>query len=568
MKHILKYICKTCSIHHILLVFMLIFTLLPALLGYWCLRSFTINIIGDKYLTGYISSLSSHISYSFEEFEDSINTSYLALSLYPGTIDSIEKRQNVEEILYGAFENEKLITYAELVMPDKVYTYSANGKIPEFYADISPDFINTFSNMGTNIMEGVISDDNTAYIVTGRRIYNYYSDKDLGYILFYTNEEYINRFYNRLKNPGDTIFITLNDCIISHDDKAALGKSLWIAGSDSAESEDTLSKTSVQKINIGKAFNGSLDITVSASYTETFAIIDFLNKINLFLLFGSFIIIFIVSMIISQRCLATIRELNTDILAFADDPENYIPKSKPNEVASLEAHFNEMTVKIRELIAKNELEREKKHIAELCMLQAQIKHHFVYNALDIVFWKAHSSNQQEIEKLVLALSSFFRISLSDGNNFIKVRNEIEHVKNYLTIEKMRFNELFDVEYRISEDILDIYVLKIILQPIVENCIKHGFKDIDYKGKIQINGYLRDSETLIFEVIDNGNGITSNPLAPSTQSRSDKISYGLSNISERLRFEYGEDSKINFIDTNGNGTHVEVVIKYKNKPETD
>ena len=563
-----KYICSVFPLHRILLAFMLVFTLVPVLLWYWCMQTFTYNIIVGKYLNSYVSTLTSHVSYNFAEFEDNINTCYLQLMLYPNIVNDIEKKKNIEDIMQYTFSNEQLISCAELITSDGVHTYSIDGKTPDFYKQISQEFIGQFTNTNCSIMEDILTEDGTTYIVMGRRVFDYYSSKDLGYILFYTNVDYLAPLYDGLKTESSNIFIIAGDCIISHTDKTALGKNLWLMIPDSSEGNRQLSKHSIQQINLPDILGGKINMVVETSYENMFEIIKLLNKINLILLLVAFVVIFLVSKIVSKKCLAVINKLNADIIAFADKPEEYIPKNHHSEIASLEYCFNNMVTRIQELITKNQQEQERKHVAELCTLQAQIKHHFVYNVLDIIFWKAHSCNQEEIKQIVLALSSFLRISLSHGNNFITVREEIKHAENYLILEKMRFENLFDVEFHIAEDILDIKILKIILQPIVENSVKHGFKDINYKGKIIINGYLRDENTLIFEVIDNGCGIASNPFAPSIHSLDNKISYGLSNISERLRFEYGEESKIKFIDTNGNGTHVEVVIKYKNKSDTE
>ena len=563
-----KYICSVFPLHRILLAFMLVFTLVPVLLWYWCMQTFTYNIIVGKYLNSYVSTLTSHVSYNFAEFEDNINTCYLQLTLYPNIVNDIEKKKNIEDIMQYTFSNEQLISCAELITTDGVHTYSIDGKTPDFYKRISQDFIDQFTNTNCSIMEDVLTEDGATYIVMGRRVFDYYSSKDLGYILFYTNVDSIAPLYAGLKTESSNIFIMAGDCIISHTDKAALGKNLWLMIPDSSEGNRQLSKHSIQQINLPDILGGKINMVVETSYENMFEIIHLLNKINLILLLVAFIVIFLVSKIVSKKCLAVVNKLNDDMIAFADKPEEYIPKNHHSEIASLEYCFNNMVTRIQDLITKNQKEQERKHIAELCTLQAQIKHHFVYNVLDIIFWKAHSCNQEEIKQIVLALSSFLRISLSHGSNFITVREEVKHAENYLILEQMRFEDLFDVEFHIAEDILDIKVLKIILQPLVENSIKHGFKDINYKGKIIVNGYLRNEDTLIFEVIDNGRGIACDPFAPSVHSLENKISYGLSNISERLRFEYGEESKIQFMDTNGNGTHVEVVIKYKNSSDTE
>lgn len=497
---IFKYICRVFPLHRILLVFMLVFTLVPVLLWYWCMHTFTYNIIVGKYLNSYISTLTSHVSYNFAEFEDNINTCYLQLTLYPNIINAIEKKKNIEDIMQYTFSNEQLISYAELSTPDGVHTYSIDGKTHHLSRWVKQDFIDQFTNTNCSIMEDILTEDGSSYIVIGRRVFDYYSSKDLGYILFYINVDHLAPLYDDLKTESNNIFIMAGDCIISHNDTAALGKNLWLVIPDSSEGNRQLSKHSIQQINLPDIFGGKINMVVETSYENMFEIINLLNKINLILLVVAFIVIFIVSKIVSKKCLAVVNKLNDDMIAFADKPEEYILKNRHNEIASLEYCFNHMAARIQKLITKNQQEQERKHIAELCTLQAQIKHHFVYNVLDIIFWKAHSCNQEEIKQIVLALSSFLRISLSHGSNFITVREEVKHAENYLILEKMRFEDLFDVEFHIAEDILDIKVLKIILQPIVENSVKHGFKDINYKGKIIVNGYLRDENTLIFEVL--------------------------------------------------------------------
>ncbi len=567
MRHILRYICRVCSIRSILFVFMLLFTVIPTLAVFFSFKSFTLDVIADKYLNEYLMSLSSHVEYNFSAFEEQLTKCYLNLALYPKTLSSLESGKGVDKLLETTFSDDPAVSRAEIITQNGIYSYSSDGKDFEFHSHVSSEFIDSFTPLGFQIMGGVISENGTNYIVTGRPVHNYYSSRNIGYILFYTDENYINSLYRDLKTDNSSIFISVNGHVISHDDNSVIGKELFIPESVFTSDNSELTRTLTNRTRIKNTFSDKIDVISIVSYDDLFGIINSLNRLITAILIIAVIFMLFVSMIISKNCMRAVGQLNINMAEFSLNPQYYTPKNPRGEIAALENRFNEMVKKIKELMRKNEEEREKKHIAELCTYQAQIKHHFVYNALDIIYWKAHEKSQPEIEKIVLALASFFRISLSSGDNFIKVSDEISHVKNYLIIEQMRFDDMFEWEFDISDEITDIYVLKIILQPVVENCIKHGFKDIKYKGKILIKGYLRDKDTLVFDIIDNGRGLEKNPLTEKPQSRSEKIGYGLFNIDERLRFEYGKESKISFLDTNGKGTHVEIVIKLKNTEKT-
>lgn len=559
--HVLRYICKTCSIRNIFFVFILVFAIIPAFTVYFCFKSFTTGIVADKYINEYLMSLSSQIDYRFEAYEDQLNTGCLRISLSPDRIKRIKNDDNTEALMTDAFSELSAISYAQIVTPEKTYTYSASGGSFDFNGQISDEFIKSLSNMGFKMMNKPVSSGGRYYALAGQNLYDYYNSKSVGYLLIYTDEAFLSTLYKNLQTDNISCFITIDNCVLSSRNKSSIGNELFITETSSVQGR--IPKTLIRKTKITNAFGGSISVTSIVSITKSFRIIKELGLINRITLIASMLLALLVSMMISRNCLKSIRRVNKNIMLFAENPQSYIPPKCSGEIASFENQFNEMVEKVRELMKKNEYEREKAHIAELCTLQSQIKHHFVYNTLDIVSWKARESNQPEIEKIILALASYFRTSLSRGSNFITIREEISLVKNYLFLEQMRFGDMFEAEFDISEDILGIYILKIILQPIVENCIKHGFKDIGYKGKILIKGSMQNGTTIVFDIIDNGRGIKASITEDSFKDRSDKIGYGLYNIYERLHFEYGESGKLSFIDTGGHGTHVRVSIKCDN-----
>lgn len=139
----------------------------------------------------------------------------------------------------------------------------------------------------------------------------------------------------------------------------------------------------------------------------------------------------------------------------------------------------------------------------------------------------------------MALAGFFRISLHKGDKYMRVREELEFVRNFVMIQQIRFPEKFEVEYQVEEDILDCKILKIVIQPFVENAIKHGVAPKPGKGHIRITG-KKENEDLVFEILDDDVGFREGDEGPKNGEADGLNGYGVSNVDERLKLEYGED----------------------------
>jgi len=221
------------------------------------------------------------------------------------------------------------------------------------------------------------------------------------------------------------------------------------------------------------------------------------------------------------------------------------------EIGVLYSSFNYMIKRINELIHEVYLSKIKEKDAELKALQAQINPHFLYNTLDTVNWLAVKHNVPEISKIVNSLASILRYSINKGNDVTTVDKELKHVESYITIQKIRFKDKFEVSFNIDKRILHYKTIKLILQPLVENAIIHGIETYEGKGKILINGYL-DGEKIVFEVINNGNPIDLDLVNKLLDSPSeDKDSYGIQNVNERIKLYYGEEYGLYYqaIDSN-------------------
>lgn len=234
------------------------------------------------------------------------------------------------------------------------------------------------------------------------------------------------------------------------------------------------------------------------------------------------------------------------------------PGSNVTELQSLNESMDVMAVRLQYLIEENRREQENLKKSELRALQAQINPHFLYNTLDAIVWLAEAGESQEVIHITQALSDFFRISLSQGRDWIPLSDEIRHLTGYLTIQKIRYRDILDYEINIPEDLGRYQVLKLLLQPLVENALYHGIKHRRGRGRIVVQGCIDNGE-LVLCVRDNGSGMTPERLAEvriglSAES-GEGAGYGLFNVNKRIELYYNRPEGIEIESTPGEGTAV-------------
>ncbi|MBC8078782.1 MAG: sensor histidine kinase [Gorillibacterium sp.] len=231
------------------------------------------------------------------------------------------------------------------------------------------------------------------------------------------------------------------------------------------------------------------------------------------------------------------------------------------EVEQLSIRFNAMIARIRELMEQIIHEQEAKRKSELEVLQAQINPHFLYNTLNSVVRMVGSGKNDEVITTITSLSKLFRISLSRGKNVISVREELEHVRNYLIIQQMRFKDKFRFEIDVMDEALSYQTLKLILQPIVENSLHHGVEQMADEGLIRITARV-EGEALLLLIEDNGVGISPKRLENilnGEASSEDGSGVGLRNVSERIRLYYGQPYGLQIESELEEGTRVSIRI---------
>nr|WP_255813648.1 histidine kinase [Acidaminobacter sp. JC074] len=239
-----------------------------------------------------------------------------------------------------------------------------------------------------------------------------------------------------------------------------------------------------------------------------------------------------------------------------------IEYQKRDEIGYLISNFNEMLHRIQSLITKLEVEEREKREAELSMLQAQINPHFLFNVLNSLKWTAKMSQSYSVADGLDALSNLLRDTITNKNEYVSLREEIKNIENYIVIQQMRYGDNFYLINNLSEEMNETEIPKLLLQPIVENSIIHGFENIDYDGKITIDGFLEDG-ILTLRIADNGKGLIDKQV---NRMPSKKLtSIGLSNVEERIKLHFGQEYGLELLFEDG-FTVVTLCLPYKKRED--
>lgn len=252
------------------------------------------------------------------------------------------------------------------------------------------------------------------------------------------------------------------------------------------------------------------------------------------------------------------------VLMSSSDPDltkNKFYINQKDEVGSLYRSFNERNQRIQNLIEKNNEANKKEKEYHIQALNAQINPHFMYNTLDTINWMAKDLKAKDISKMITSLSRILRYSISKKEDIVTLDEEINCIKNYLNIYEERYEKAFTSEFYINPEILEYKTFKLLLQPLVENSLIHGFSRQMKGGNIIIRGDMK-GENGVLRIIDNGEGMTKERIFYVLSQDSDRI--GLSNINQRLKLLYGAEYGMTIESTPGEGTMIILVFPPKAK----
>ena len=232
-----------------------------------------------------------------------------------------------------------------------------------------------------------------------------------------------------------------------------------------------------------------------------------------------------------------------------------------NEIGSLTKSFNVMTHRIQDLMEQNIREQEAKRKSELKALQSQINPHFLYNTLDSIIWMAEGKKNEEVVLMTASLARLLRQSISNEDEVVSIGQEVEYARGYLTIQKMRYKDKMEFQIEVDPSILHIPLIKLVLQPVIENAIYHGLKYKESKGLLLVKGFMKN-DNAVLQVIDNGVGMDEETLAHIYERH--KVNYqsngvGVYNVQKRLQLYYGNEYGITYESKKGEGTTATITI---------
>jgi two-component system sensor histidine kinase YesM len=304
-----------------------------------------------------------------------------------------------------------------------------------------------------------------------------------------------------------------------------------------------------------------------------------LNQLdNILIIIAIFLMLFdiviLINSFISTKLTAPIKHLEESVQTLEyGDASKAIYQGGSYEIRHLGASIQGMVDQLQQLTDDIVREHEQKQKSELDALQSQINPHFLYNALDIIVWMIEREQPREAVNIVTALARLFRISLSRGKNIIPVRDELEHVQNYLTIQAMRYKNKFSYAIEMEDEVKDLAIIKLVVQPLVENAIYHGMDFMDGDGMITISAKIVGDE-LHLTVADNGLGmkpeVVERLLVENTPV-SKGSGVGLKNVNERIKLYFGDRYGVLIKSEPDEGTWITLVlpiIRYETEEASD
>jgi two-component system, sensor histidine kinase YesM len=415
-------------------------------------------------------------------------------------------------------------------------------------------------------------------IVIGRKSGNGMTSDVMGHLFIAVNQDYLRDIYKDIDiGKGADIFIFDSDGILISGKNPGMNIGKLFPEKKLIEQikKDDKPNGSTFSIKIGKenqlvAYskieNTNLYIVSTIPYSYLNSETSNFNFRIAFLTFAILILAIIVSFIISQGISAPLKKLEKSMVEFGEGKiNNRVEVDREDEIGHLQKSFNSMAIDIKELLVKIEKENKLRRMTELKVLEYQINPHFLYNTLDTINWMAQKAGQPDIGSMVTALARFFRLGLSKGKEIYTIKDEIEHVHNYLIISKIRYKECFKFNIEVDTEIMEYKTLKIILQPLVENAIKYGISKNNNQGCIHITG-RNEGNSIILQVADNGRGIEkeklnylNKALTEMQDISSNESGFGLLNVHQRIKLNYGENYGVFLESQTGEGTTVKITL---------
>ena len=534
---------------------------------YFNLRSILLEQSYDN-INEEIEKMNQNFSMLLEPCLTTLNILYVDESLC-GYLSQDYSRDSYEEMFYYI---DRKITGIYLVNPSisRIRFYSSNSTLPSdnyyfFNENVMADQerSHTRQAQGKVVLNGVNSPEGEMHLCLERLLNVYPQGKTESIVTLEIDSNLLNEFV-KTQNKTDTIFLTdSSGMILAASRPERVGKNIvqWMPDWKPADKIQTeFTDEGADKIGISTESSFETYIVMISDKEATLKNMKTVSGQMMFLIFLSAAVVMILILLYSKWLSDRVSKVMYAARKLGDGEFDYVLEDMgKDEIGQIGDAFNVLNVKIQRLIRENYEKKIKLQSEELNLMQEQINPHFLYNALSVISAMALRERGMQTVKSVKYLADFYRISLNKGKQILSIQEEMELLKNYMKIQKLRFGSSIQVEYDIKKELLTLKTIKLLLQPLVENSIHHGRKSDEEVLMIRVRVQL-DGEHVCFSVEDNGVGIEQDKLEK-LRSQLEKFEegYGLKNVHNRVRLTYGEEYGVKIESVFGKGTRVLVYI---------
>lgn len=568
MKKLFRKMRRGLTLTNKLVLMFIALSMVPVIIVGFVSTAISGNILKDKEIarrTEELLLIDKEISHILKD----IDLTAINYKIDPNVQKLFTQFRNIDryEVNVLKFEIEKLIfTYSHQhnFLLDSTYIFSLDGLVCSNESVVNVTLNDYYQRdwFKKGMESGQSKFFGDAELIKGRRVIPYVrritsvdNNRTIGFIVLNINEVKIRSayLYSFPSSSASMMIVNDNDVILSHTERKYIGKK----ASESFESQSELNEK-----NFEYNFQGRKMLVISSKSQKNdwtyYSIVPMshvnassaiIYRITLALMGAVVAFIVFLSYFLSKQVTHPIRELS-NVMREAETGNLNVTYSGNNydEIGRLGESFNKMTKKLKLSMEETLSVQKEKMEAELKGLEFQINPHFLYNTLSSIIWLADEGKNDEVINVTKSLATFFRISISRGKEIIRVSDEIEHVINYMEIQKTRYDDVMFV-HDIDMEIRGLYTLKLLLQPIIENAIYHGVKTIKHgRGIIKLSA-KKEKDSLIFDISDNGNTMTEQRAQELNQALDGKenndLGVGLVNVNNRIKLHFGQGYGLKF-----------------------